>query len=345
MIQFQCDYTEGCHPSILAALQKTNLEQTPGYGTDPYCQQAREAILALCQQPQAQVHFLVGGTQANATVIASILKAHQGVISSEMGHIATHETGSIEATGHKVLTLPAPDGRLSAQQVDDYCRAHYESPTFEHMVQPGMVYISWPSECGTLYSKAQLEALRKVCDAWHMPLFLDGARLGYGLTSPQCDVTLADIARLCDVFYIGGTKCGALFGEAVVITNPGLQKDFRYMIKHHGGMLAKGRLLGLQFLTLMTDGLYFSICKKAVEQAMALRAAFQARGIPMWGDSYVNLQFPILTQAQLDALTERGYLYEVWEPTDDGRFIARFCTSWATTEENLQRLIQDIGRL
>ena len=301
--------------------------------------------MALCQQPQAQVHFLVGGTQANATVIASILKAHQGVISSEMGHIATHETGSIEATGHKVLTLPAPDGRLSAQQVDDYCRAHYESPTFEHMVQPGMVYISWPSECGTLYSKAQLEALRKVCDAWHMPLFLDGARLGYGLTSPQCDVTLADIARLCDVFYIGGTKCGALFGEAVVITNPGLQKDFRYMIKQHGGMLAKGRLLGLQFLTLMTDGLYFSICKKAVEQAMALRAAFQARGIPMWGDSYVNLQFPILTQAQLDALTERGYLYEVWEPTGDGRFIARFCTSWATTEENLQRLIQDIGRL
>ena len=236
-------------------------------------------------------------------------------------------------------------GRLSAQQVDDYCRAHYESPTFEHMVQPGMVYISWPSECGTIYSKAQLEALRKVCDAWHMPLFLDGARLGYGLASPQCDVTLADIARLCDVFYIGGTKCGALFGEAVVIANPGLQKDFRYMIKQHGGMLAKGRLLGLQFLTLMTDGLYFSICKKAVEQAMALRAAFQARGIPMWGDSYVNLQFPILTQAQLDALTERGYLYEVWEPTDDGRFIARFCTSWATTEENLQRLIQDIGRL
>ena len=208
-----------------------------------------------------------------------------------------------------------------------------------------MVYISWPSECGTIYSKAQLEALRKVCDAWHMPLFLDGARLGYGLTSPQCDVTLADIARLCDVFYIGGTKCGALFGEAVVITNPGLQKDFRYMIKQHGGMLAKGRLLGLQFLTLMTDGLYFSICKKAVEQAMALRAAFQARGIPMWGDSYVNLQFPILTQAQLDALTERGYLYEVWEPTGDGRFIARFCTRWATTEENLQRLIQDIGRL
>lgn len=345
MLQFQCDYTEGGHPKILEALQKTNLEQTPGYGTDGYCEKARAKVRAACGQPDADVHFLVGGTQANATVIASILKPYQGVVCAGPGHIAVHETGAVEATGHKVLTLPAADGIITARQVEDLCRAHFQSPIREHEVQPGMVYISWPTECGALFSKAQLEALRRVCDAYGLPLYLDGARLGYGLGSPQCDLTLADIARLCDAFYIGGTKCGALFGEAVVITNQAYQKDFRYMMKRQGGMLAKGRLLGLQFDTLLTDGLYLRVCREAVEKALAIREAFAGRGVPLWMDSYTNQQFPILAQAQMEFLSGQGYQYEVWGPAEGGRSITRFCTSWATTPESVERLIGDIQKL
>lgn len=345
MTYFQCDYAEGCHPDILQALLETNLQQTPGYGKDDYCEAARAKIRAACERPDADVHFLVGGTQANTTIIASILRPYQGVISADAGHIATHETGAIEATGHKVLALPSADGTITAEQVEAVCRQHAESFTHEHEVQPGMVYISFPTESGTLYSKAQLTALKAVCEAYGIPLFIDGARMGYGLTSPKNDLTLADIARLCDVFYIGGTKCGALFGEAVVITNAALKKDFRYFIKQRGGMLAKGRLLGVQFGTLFSNGLYFSICEKAVRQALALRQAFEDKGIEMWGNSYTNQQFPILSEAQMDKLRAQGYVYEVWGPAPTNRFITRFCTSWATLEENIQRLLADIAAL
>ncbi len=345
MIYFQCDYAEGCHPSILNALMKTNMEQTPGYGLDGYCESARAQIRAACGRPDADVHFLVGGTQANTTVISSILRPHQGVIAPDAGHIAGHETGAIEATGHKVLALASADGTIAAAQVEALCRAHFTSPIAEHTVQPGLVYISFPTESGTLYTKAQLTALRAVCQAYGLPLFIDGARLGYGLMSPACDLTLQEIAGLCDVFYIGGTKCGALFGEAVIITNESYKKDFRYFLKQRGGMLAKGRLLGLQFGTLFTEGLYFEICRRAVEQALAIRQAFVDKGIAMWGNSYTNQQFPILDEAQMARLTGQGYVYEVWEQLEGGRCAVRFCTSWATRPENVQKLITDIGLL
>lgn len=345
MIYFQCDYAEGCHPNILEALLRTNMDQTPGYGKDACCESAKAKVRSACGREDADVHFLVGGTQANTTIIASILRHHQGVISADTGHIATHETGAIEAAGHKVLSIPSADGTISAEQVEALCREHFTSPTQEHAVQPGMVYISFPTESGTLYSKARLTSLHKVCKAYGLPLFLDGARLGYGLMSPENDLTLGDIARLCDVFYIGGTKCGALFGEAVVITNDALKKDFRYAIKQRGGMLAKGRLLGIQFDTLFTGGLYFGICKQAVEQALAVRRAFVDKGVEMWGNSYTNQQFPILTKEQMDFLTGRGYIYEVWGPAEEGRTIVRFCTSWATRPENLKQLMKDIAAM
>lgn len=342
MIYFQCDYAEGCHPAILEALQRTNMEQTPGYGLDDHCERARAKVRAACGRPDADVHFLVGGTQANTTVISSILRHHQGVISADAGHIATHETGAIEATGHKVLALPSVDGTITAEQVEALCKEHFNSPIKEHTVQPGMVYISFPTESGTLYSKARLAALKAVCEAYGLPLFIDGARLGYGLMSPACDLTLEDIASLCDVFYIGGTKCGALFGEAVVITGEALKKDFRYAIKQRGGMLAKGRLLGIQFDTLLSNGLYFDICRRAVEQSLALRQAFMDKDVAMWGNSFTNQQFPILSAAQMKYLTQCGYVYEVWGPADAGRTIVRFCTSWATRPENIEKLIADI---
>ncbi len=342
MIYFQCDYAEGCHPAILEALQRTNMEQTPGYGLDDHCERARDRVRTACGRPDADVHFLVGGTQANTTVISSILRHHQGVISADAGHIATHETGAIEATGHKVLALPSVDGTIAAEQVEALCKEHFTSPIKEHTVQPGMVYISFPTESGTLYSKARLSALKAVCAAYGLPLFIDGARLGYGLMSPANDLTLEDIANLCDVFYIGGTKCGALFGEAVVITSEPLKKDFRYAIKQRGGMLAKGRLLGIQFDTLLSDGLYFKICHRAVEQALSLRQAFMDKGVAMWGNSFTNQQFPILTAAQMEHLSQCGYVYEVWGPADAGRTIVRFCTSWATQPENIEKLSADI---
>lgn len=342
MIYFQCDYAEGGHPAILEALLRSNKEQTPGYGTDDYCGHARNKIRAACKRPDADVHFLVGGTQANTTVISSILRHHQGVISADTGHIAQHETGAIEATGHKVITLSSADGTITAAQVEALCKAHFSSSGKEHTVQPGMVYISFPTECGTLYSKTELTALKAVCEAYGLPLYIDGARLGYGLVSPANDLTLEDIANLCDVFYIGGTKCGALFGEAVVITNQTLKKDFRYAIKQRGGMLAKGRLLGIQFAALFEDDLYFRICRRAVELALALRDAFFEKGLTMWGNSFTNQQFVILTKAQMEYLSKCGYAFKVWEEADAGGAIVRFCTSWATRPENVEKLIQDI---
>lgn len=344
MINLQCDYLEGLHPLILQKMEQTNLTKTPGYGKDVYCESAANKIREACKAPEADIHFLVGGTQANLTVIASVLRPYQGVLCAAEGHIAGHETGAIEATGHKVLTLPCSNGKITAAQVEAYCKAHYASATQEHAVQPGMVYISFPTECGSLYSKAELERLHEVCSAYGMPLYLDGARMGYGLASSANDVTLADLARLCDIFYIGGTKCGAMFGEAVVIANPAYRKDFRYMIKQRGGLFAKGRMLGIQFDVLFTDGLYMQICKKAVEQADALRSAFEAKGVAMYGDSPTNQQFPILTAAQMEYLSQ-NYIYEVWGPYDETHTVVRFCTSWATEQREIDTLLQDIAAM
>ena len=297
MIRFQCDYQEGAHPSILKKMEETNYEQTVGYGNDPYCESARKKIRELCNAPEADVHFLVGGTQTNFTVISAILRPYQGALAAVSGHINVHETGAIEATGHKVLALPSEDGKITAAQIREAYEAHWNDADHEHIVQPGMVYISHPTENGTLY-----------------------------------------------VFYIGGTKVGALFGEAVVITNPALKKDFRYLIKQHGGMLAKGRLLGIQFDVLFTDNLYFDIAKGADELAMRLKAAFLEKGYGLRYDSYTNQQFPILPNEHLEKLKEK-YSYGFWEAVDDSHSAVRFCTSWATKKEAVDALIADIEAL
>jgi len=342
MIRFECDYSEGAHEEIIKRLTETNMEQTVGYSEDPYCEAAREKIKAACAAPDAAVHFLVGGTQTNATVISSVLRPHQGVLCAQSGHINVHETGAIEALGHKVLALSQRDGKITAAQVREYTLAHYADSAFEHTVQPGMVYISHPTEMGTLYTLEELTELSRVCRELGLPLFADGARLGYGLAAG--DVTLQDMARLCDVFYIGGTKCGALFGEAVVITSPALQKDFRYHIKQNGGMLAKGRLLGLQFDTLFTDGLYEKITGDAARQALRIRAAFEKKGIEMFFDSTTNQQFPVLTEQQMDALKEK-FSFTYWQKADENCYVVRFCTSWATKDEHVDQLVAAIEAL
>lgn len=342
MIYFNCDYTEGAHPEIMRRLLETNLVQTVGYGEDEYCESARRRILALCRNENAQVHFLVGGTQANFTVISAALRAHQAVVAAVSGHIAVHETGAVEATGHKVITLPSDDGKITAAQVRACYDAHWNDSTHEHMAQPAMVYLSNPTENGTLYSKAELTAISDVCRACGLTLFVDGARMGYGLASPKNDLTLADYAALCDVFYIGGTKVGALFGEAVVICKPELQRDFRYHIKQRGGMLAKGRLLGVQFDTLFTDELYFEISRHAVELALELRATFEKKGWPLLYDSWTNQQFPVLPDEVYERLKEK-FVFSFWEKTDEHHTAVRVCTSWATTRESVQALLDAIA--
>ena len=342
MIRFECDYTTGAHPKILEALVNTNGESCPGYGVDEHCERARTMLRELCQAPEAGIHFLVGGTQANTTIIAAALRPHQGVLCAETGHINVHESGAIESTGHKVLGLPAAEGKITAQQIHDYCAAHHSNPAWEHMVQPGMVYLSLPTELGTVYTLAELEAIHEVCQRWRLPLFVDGARLACGLAAS--DVTLPDLARLCDIFYLGGTKAGLLFGEAVVIPNPSLNHDFRYLIKQHGGMLAKGRLLGVQFEAFLTGGLFFEIGKKEVAQALRLRRAFEEKGYPLFVNSPTNQQFPILPDGHMAAL-EKEYSFEVWEKVDSSHTAVRFCTSWSTTDEDVDALIADIRRL
>ena len=343
-IQFQCDYNEGAHPRILQRLTETNYVQTPGYGEDEFCAHARDLIRSACHAPKADVHFLVGGTQTNATVIASALRPHQGVVCAATGHINVHETGAVEHTGHKVLALPTSNGKITAAQVSDVLQGHHDDVNFEHMVQPGMVYISFPTEYGTLYSLSELTAISDVCRKWGVPLFVDGARLGYGLMSSRCDVTLPDLARLADVFYIGGTKQGALFGEAVVITADALKKDFRYNIKQNGGMLAKGRLLGIQFETLFTDNLYFEMAAHADRLAERIHEVFAAKGIPFHVDSPTNQQFPILTDAQREVL-DRDFVSDFWVRLDDNHCCVRYCTSWATREEAVDLLVAAINAL
>lgn len=345
-IQFTSDYCEGALPYVMEQLQSTNMVQTVGYGEDPYCAQARRTIAALCSPDDPSVpdvHFLVGGTQTNTTVIASILRPHQGVICAASGHINVHETGSIEHSGHKCLGLPPTDGKISAAQIEKTLRNHYDDGSFEHTVQPAMVYISFPTELGTIYTADELKAISAVCHEWNIPLFIDGARLGYGLAASE-DVTLQMIASLADVFYIGGTKQGALFGEAVVFMDRRLSKDFRYIIKQNGGMLAKGRLLGVQFEALLGSGLYFSSSEHALTQARRIREAFAAKGYPFLVDSPTNQQFPILPDQLLPGL-EKDFGFEVWQKVDEGHTGVRFCTSWATRPEHVDALLEAVKAL
>ncbi len=337
MIRFECDYLEGAHPEIIKRLAETNMEQTIGYGCDDHCKNAAELIKKACNSLDSDVHFLVGGTQTNTTVICAALRPHQGVISADTGHINVHESGAIEATGHKVLSLPCTDGKLTAKSVEEYLNSHTNDLNREHMVQPGMVYISYPTECGTLYTKQELEALYSVCKSNGVPLYIDGARMGYGLASEGCDLALSDIAANCDIFYIGGTKVGALFGEALVINNDNLKKDFRYFIKQKGGLLAKGRLLGIQFEVLFENGLYFEISKHAINCAKRIRRIFEECGYDFLSDSKTNQQFPIIPDEKLEILA-KDFTYDYWCSVGNGKSAVRFCASWATTEENLDAL-------
>lgn len=344
MILFQCDYNEGAHPRIMERLLATNMEQTVGYGEDGYCAVAADKIRKACGNEKLAVHFLVGGTQTNMTVIDAVLRPHQGVLCAVSGHINVHETGAAESCGHKVLGLASADGKITAEQVEQAYLAHVNDDSFEHMVQPGMVYISNPTELGTVYKKQELIELSRVCRRHGLYLFLDGARLGYGLAAAENDLTLADIAGLCDVFYIGGTKIGALFGEAVVIGNEELARDFRYLIKQKGGMLAKGRLLGIQFDTLFTDGLYEEISAHAIAMADKLRAAFEEKGYPYLVPNGTNQIFPIIPDAELEILGQDfGYCYQ--QRVDETHSAVRFCTSWATREENVDALIRAVRKL
>jgi len=337
MISFESDYTTGAHPTVLRRLIETNLEPLSGYGTDPYCESARRKIREACECPDADVHFLVGGTQTNSTVIAALLRDYEGVVAAKTGHVSLHEAGAVEYTGHKVLELPQENGKIQADVLADYLRGFYGDEAYEHMVFPGMVYISHPTEYGTLYTKAELTALAEVCRQYELPLFLDGARLGYGLMSYQTDLTLPDIARLCDVFYIGGTKVGALCGEAVVFTKNNAPHHFFTITKQHGALLAKGRLLGVQFDALFTDNLYFDIGRHAIDMSEKLKRMFAEKGYEFFMDSPTNQQFVILTNEKYEEL-KKHVVMTWWEPYGEDRSVVRFAASWSTTDNDLAAL-------
>lgn len=335
MLSFGCDYNKGAHRKILERLLETNEVPTPGYGMDAYCDEAKEKIKRQCQNPDAEVHFLVGGTQSNQIVIDALLTKYQGVIAAETGHVSTHEAGAIEFTGHKVLAMPHIDGKLMPDTVEHYLKNFYEDANHDHMVFPGMVYISHPTEYGTLYSLQELERLSAVCHEYEILLYLDGARLGYGLMSRGTDVTLADVARLCDVFYIGGTKVGALCGEAVVFTHRNTPEHFLTTVKQHGALLAKGRLLGIQFDALFTDDLYFEISRHAIEMAELLKDVFREKGYPFFIESPTNQIFVILENQKMEAL-KKQVEFGFWEKVDEDHTVVRFVTSWATTAEEIE---------
>ena len=337
IISFTCDYSEGAHPDILKRLIDTNMMQEEGYGYDRFTVSAREKIKENIGCADADVFFLVGGTQTNSTIIAALLKSYEGVVSTATGHIAVHEAGAVELSGHKVLTIGSHEGKMKATELDDYINRFYADPTWPHMVSPGMAYISFPTEYGTLYSKNEIEEIRNVCRKHNIPLFIDGARLGYALASNKCDVSLRELAQLCDVFYIGATKIGALCGEAVVFPKGDAPKNFFSIVKQHGALLAKGRLLGVQFDTLFTNDLYMRISRHAIDAAMTMKKMMNDKGIEFYVDSPTNQQFPILSQEQMERL-EGKVLYEVWEKLDSGRAITRFATSWATPMEHIERL-------
>ncbi len=337
MISFESDYDNGCHEAILKRLLMTNEDRATGYGLDDYCIAAKEKIRNACETPDADVFFLVGGTQTNATVIDSMLASYQGVLAVETGHINVHESGAIESSGHKVLTLPSHDGKMDAVELEQWLHDFYADPTYDHMVFPGIVYITFATEMGTIYTLAEMQAISRICKEYHLPLFIDGARLGYGLMAQGSDITLPQLAALCDVFYIGGTKCGAYCGEAVVFPHHNAPAHFFTIVKQHGALMAKGRLLGIQFDTLMHDGLYFKIARHAIEQAMRLREAFITRGYKMYSNSPTNQQFVLLDKDTVQRL-EKDFVFEQWYPVGD-KMNCRFVTSWATRPEDVDALI------
>lgn len=339
MIRFDSDYTRGTHPRILARLIETNEVQTPGYGTDDFCDKAAKLIQHECNNKDVDVHFLVGGTQTNLTIIASILRPHEAVIAPSTGHIAVAETGAIEATGHKVITIPTETGKITAKQI----RFIVDLPKNVHTPKPGMIFISQSTEVGGVYTLSELLEIKKVANEFDLPLFIDGARLGYALASESCDVTLVDLAKLCDIFYIGGTKVGAMFGEAVVIVNDKLKKDFRYIMKQRGGLLAKGRLLGIQFEEFFKDGLYHEVSKHAVTMAMKIKAALNQAGIPLQYKATTNQLFIEFTQAQFLSLSKK-YAFAPWIKKEE-TIVARLCTDWSTPKEHVDQLIKDIKTL
>ena len=338
MLHFESDYLEGAHPALLSRLLETNLEQAPGYGSDPWCESAREKIRAACGCPRAAVHFLVGGTQTNAVVIDALLARHEGVLTAVTGHINGHEAGAVEACGHKVLPLPQKEGKLSAAEVRRYLARFYADESCAHMVAPGMVYLSHPTEYGTLYTAAELRALHEVCAEYRIPLFLDGARLGYGLAAAGNDLTLAEIARCCDAFYIGGTKVGALCGEAVVFPDPARAPHFFTVMKQRGALLAKGRLLGVQFDALFTGGLYERIAAHGVRMAERLKEGLARKGARFYLETPTNQQFVILENGAMERLA-RDVGFTKWEALDEGHTVVRLATSWATREEDVDALL------
>ena len=339
MISFESDYNNGMLPDILANLGKTNDEKTTGYGFDPYCEAAKEKIKKAIANDEAEVYFLIGGTQTNSTVIDSLLMGCEGVICVNTGHIEVHESAAVEAFGHKVLPIHSDDSKLKASDLASYMETFLGDETYPHMVQPGMVYISMPTELGMLYSKEELTALYDTCQKYHLKLYIDGARLGYGLMSEACDFDLPFLASHCDVFYIGGTKVGAMFGEAVVFSGMKAPKYFFTTIKRHGALLAKGRMLGIQFDTLFTDDLYFRISKHAIDMAQRIRSIFAKHNIPLAYDSPTNQQFIVLPKRLYETLSKQ-VAFEIWERKSEEEIICRFVTSWATKEEELDELDQ-----
>lgn len=338
MLAFECDYLEGAHETVMKRLLETNMEKLPGYGSDPYCADAAEKILKACGCPEGEVFFLVGGTQTNATVIDSLLQSYEGVVAAATGHVSVHEAGAIEAGGHKVLTIPEHQGKIDAFELKEYLKTFWGDGNHDHMVFPGMVYISHPTEYGTLYTKEQLKDIKEVCRQYEIPLYLDGARLGYGLAAGDTDVTLPVVAEYCDAFYIGGTKVGALCGEAVVFPHNNTPKRFLTMVKQHGALLAKGRLLGIQFDTLFTDDLYLKISEHAIRMAELLKEGLKKKGYVFHLDSPTNQQFVILENGKMEELKKK-VSFSFWEKYDDTHTVVRFATSWATKEEDVRSLI------
>lgn len=337
MISFECDYNNGAHPKVLEALVKTNGEITDTYGFDRYSLSAKEKIRMACEAPEADIFFLGGGTQTNATVIDGMLRSFEAVVTVETGHIAVHEAGAVEHSGHKVITLPSHDGRLDATELDNWMQVFDADESRDHVPQPGMVYISLPTELGTLYTSQEIDAIYRICEKWQLKLFIDGARLGYGIAASEGDITLPWLARHCDAFYIGGTKVGALCGEAVVFPQGNAPRGFFSLIKQHGALFAKGRLCGVQFDALFTDGLYLSIAQHAISMARKLKELFREKGLRMYIDSPTNQQFVVLPNEQMHQL-EQQVQFTHWGPFDADHFICRFVTSWATKEEDLATL-------
>lgn len=337
MISFESDYIAGAHPAILERLVATNMEATPGYGSDAYTASAKDKIKKACGRDDAEVHFLVGGTQTNQVVISTVLDNYEGVVAARTGHVSAHEAGAIEYTGHKVLMIEGKEGKMSAESLKKYLEGFFSDDNQEHMVYPGMAYISYPTEYGTLYSKRELEELYSVCKEYDIPLYVDGARLAYGLASKEADITIADLANLCDIFYIGGTKIGALFGEAVVFTHGNSPKHFLTQTKQHGALLAKGRLLGLQFDTFFTDNLYFEIGEHAISKAEELKGILKDKNYRFFLETPTNQQFIILENNRYKELSQNVAM-SFWEPYDDNHTVLRLATSWSTSDEDMETL-------